>query len=312
MIAIIFLFKRETFAPQLLYYKAKFFREATGDARFKTAGEASGSGSLLPVLKRNFTRPWLLLMEPIVIFFTFYLTIVYIVLFTFLDGYAPDQPFALLSTGSTNSLRYVYIFADTYGINEGLANICFLGLFIGILISMVLVPILYRKTAKQLRDAGDDGSGRMVDRESRLFFAQIGAPAIPIGLFWMGWTDYVRLPFSITLYECVHCKMLIILAFYRDLVPTSRLDRCRFRRHLYLPFGLHVHHRLLSTICSVGTDLCCIGSIPRCRRDDGGRDPDVSESWHSLDAHCSWDYQCGSCAYSLRTDLLGPVTAEAE
>lgn len=89
VIAIIFLFKRETFAPQLLYYKAKFFREATGDARFKTAGEASGSGSLLPVLKRNFTRPWLLLMEPIVIFFTFYLTVVYIVLFTFLDGYAP-------------------------------------------------------------------------------------------------------------------------------------------------------------------------------------------------------------------------------
>ncbi|GLA18388.1 hypothetical protein AnigIFM62618_006031 [Aspergillus niger] len=171
VIAIIFLFKRETFAPQLLYYKAKFFREATGDVRFKTAGEASGSGSLLPVLKRNFTRPWLLLMEPIVIFFTFYLTIVYIVLFTFLDG-------------------YVYIFADTYGINEGLANICFLGLFIGILCSMILVPILYRKTARQLRDAGDDGSGRMVDRESRLFFAQIGAPAIPIGLFWMGWTDY--------------------------------------------------------------------------------------------------------------------------
>lgn len=89
VIGIIFLFKRETFAPQLLYYKAKFFREATGDARFKTAGEASGSGSLLPVLKRNFTRPWLLLMEPIVIFFTFYLTVVYIVLFTFLDGYAP-------------------------------------------------------------------------------------------------------------------------------------------------------------------------------------------------------------------------------
>ncbi|PYI09373.1 MFS general substrate transporter [Aspergillus sclerotiicarbonarius CBS 121057] len=171
VIVIIFLFKRETFAPQLLYYKARFFREATGDARFKTAVEASGTGGLLPVLVRNFTRPWQLLMEPIVIFFTFYLSIVYIVLFTFLDG-------------------YVYIFADVYGINEGLANICFLGLFIGILTTMVLVPILYHKTAKQLREAGDDGSGRMLDRESRLFFAQIGAPAIPIGLFWMGWTDY--------------------------------------------------------------------------------------------------------------------------
>ena len=86
VIAIIFLFKRETFAPQLLYYKARFFREATGNVRFKTAVEASGTGNLLPVLARNFTRPWQLLMEPIVIFFTVYLSIVYIVLFTFLDG----------------------------------------------------------------------------------------------------------------------------------------------------------------------------------------------------------------------------------
>lgn len=78
-----------------------------------------------------------------------------------------------------------------HGINEGLANVCFVGLFVGILVSMVLVPILYQKTAKQLADDNDDGSGTKLKQESRLLFSCIGAPFIPVGLFWMGWTDYV-------------------------------------------------------------------------------------------------------------------------
>lgn len=86
VIAILFVFKQETFSSQLLYYKARFFRQATGDARYKTALEASGTASIASTLKRNFSRPWILVKEPIVLAFTLYLTIIYIVLFTFLDG----------------------------------------------------------------------------------------------------------------------------------------------------------------------------------------------------------------------------------
>ena len=86
VIALIFLTKRETFGPQLLYYKAMFFRKATGDPRFKTEIEASGTAGIGPTLIRNFSRPWILVLEPIVLAFTLYLTIIYIVLFTFLDG----------------------------------------------------------------------------------------------------------------------------------------------------------------------------------------------------------------------------------
>ena len=86
VIGFIFLFKCETFAPQLLHYKASFFRKATGDSRFKTEIEASGLASIGPTLVRNFSRPWILVWEPIVLAFTLYLSIVYIVLFTFLDG----------------------------------------------------------------------------------------------------------------------------------------------------------------------------------------------------------------------------------
>ena len=50
---------------------------------------------------------------------------------------------------------------------------------------------MYRMTVRQLERDGDDGSGEAIHRESRLYFAMIGAPMLPIGLFWMGWTDYV-------------------------------------------------------------------------------------------------------------------------
>jgi len=49
---------------------------------------------------------------------------------------------------------------------------------------------------RQLEEDGDDGSGKAMHRESRLFFAMIGAPTLPIGLFWMGWTDYVSIPYA--------------------------------------------------------------------------------------------------------------------
>lgn len=94
----------------------------------------------------------------------------------------------------TVSARYTYIFARTYGINEGLSNVCFIGLLVGVCLSTLLVPFVYRSTAKQLKRDGDDGSGKTLARESRLYFAMIGAPALPIGLFWMGWTDYVSFP----------------------------------------------------------------------------------------------------------------------
>ncbi|KAI0411889.1 major facilitator superfamily domain-containing protein [Xylaria grammica] len=168
---LLFLFKRETFAPRILRIKAAAFRKYTGNSRFKTSKEASDAGEIMPILKRSFGRPFLLCFEPIVISFTFYLTINYIILFTSLDGYP-------------------YIFAGVYGISENLSNTAFLGLLLGILLPLGLLPWTYKSTVKQLQRDGDKGSGAMLNRESRLYFAMIGAPLVPIGLFWMAWTDF--------------------------------------------------------------------------------------------------------------------------
>lgn len=176
VIALVVALKRETLAPRLLLYKAQHLRKLTGDKRFMTETEAEGE-SIADILKTNFTRPFILALEPIVFLFTLYLTIVYIILFTFLDGYP-------------------FIFDMVYGIGQGLANICFLGLLVGIVLSMVTVPLVYSITKKQLARDGDDGTGKAINQETRLIFAMIGAPLIPIGLFWMGWTNYVSDRFS--------------------------------------------------------------------------------------------------------------------
>jgi len=95
---------------------------------------------------------------------TLYLTAIYIVLFTFLDGYP-------------------FIFQKVYGISQGLTNVIFTGLAIGMLLVGLLVPWIYKTTKKSF------AKNEFVP-EARLWFAMFGAPAIPISLFWMAWTDF--------------------------------------------------------------------------------------------------------------------------
>lgn len=185
IITMVVLGKEETLAPRLLKYKAYYFRKLTGDSRFKCEADLHGK-TLGQVLKTNFSRPFVLAREPIVLCWTLYLSIIYIVLFTFLDGYA-------------------YIFEMTYGINSGLTYTIFVGLFIGILLDVLLVPIVYKQTKAQLARDGDDGKGSKLDRETRLLYAMYGAPTIPIGLFWMAWTDFA----SISIWSPICASVLI-------------------------------------------------------------------------------------------------------
>ncbi|KAK8243588.1 major facilitator superfamily transporter [Phyllosticta capitalensis] len=168
VLVICFAAMPETYGPLLLTWKAAHLRQITGDDRFRAEHEIVDS-TLFSRLKVAMTRPFLMLTEPIVMSMTLYLTVVYIVLFTFLDG-------------------YTYIFQDTYGISQGLTNVIFVAMFLGVLSIGVLVPIIYRMTVKELERARTQGE-KMFNPEVRLWFCMLGAaPAIPISLFWMGWT----------------------------------------------------------------------------------------------------------------------------
>ena len=171
VLMLVILFQPETFPPILLKWKAKHLREITGDQRYKAEVEIRDE-IFFHRLKRALYRPFLLTSrEPIIMLVALYLTVVYIVLFTFLDG-------------------YTYIFMKTYGLSEGLTGLCFLGIIIGLFGASALVPLIYKWAKRDLKKIQEAGGDRLPP-EFRLWFSMLGgAFAIPISLFWMGWTAY--------------------------------------------------------------------------------------------------------------------------
>ena len=170
----IILIQPETYGPILLKWKAAHLRAVTGDDRYVAAVEVR-TETFLHRVRRALYRPFLLLIrEPIVMLFGLYLTVIYIILFTFLNG-------------------YTFIFTETYGLSQGLTGLAFLGIAIGILLSTLLVPHVKTAYTQQLRKAEEQGHSRLPP-EVRLRFAMYGAPAVPISLFWMGWTARPDIP----------------------------------------------------------------------------------------------------------------------
>ena len=166
-------FQPETYPPLLLKWKAAHLRSVTGDDRYRADLEITKS-TLWTRMRVDLTRPFTVVFkEPIIIMMALYLTIVYIVLFTFLGGYPP-------------------IFHDVYGTSQGLTNLLFLAMFAGVLLVTALIPPIYKRTKRQAVMNIVSGEQFPIHPEYRLWFAMCGAPAIPISLFWMGWTDYVR------------------------------------------------------------------------------------------------------------------------
>lgn len=170
VLGIVVLFQPETFPPVLLKWKAKHLRDLTGDDRYRAEMEIR-SETFMQRLGVALYRPFLLTAtEPIIILIAIYLTVVYIVLFTFLEGYN-------------------YIFAEIHGTSEGITGLCFVGIIIGLFLSLALVPLIYRWAKEEMAKAEEQGRDK-IDPEFRLWFSMLGGSiAIPVSLFWMAWTS---------------------------------------------------------------------------------------------------------------------------
>ena len=173
VLTLVFLFLPETYAPVLLKWKAAHLRDLTSDLRYRAEVELRET-TLRRRLMQAVYRPFVMFaQEPIIDLITLYLTVIYVLLFGFLSGY-----------------EFIYI--ETFKLNAGLTGTAFLGILIGFMLSMLLVPVIYHKYMHKLSLAQAE-VGTHIDRlppEQRLIFALIGAPLIPISLFWMAWTNY--------------------------------------------------------------------------------------------------------------------------
>jgi hypothetical protein len=171
VLILVVLFQPETYPNTLLRWRAAHLRKVTGDSRFRAQAEIR-SRTFIQRLSTALYRPFLLTFtEPIICLVALYLTVIYIVLFTFLDGYN-------------------YIFAEIHGTSEGVTGLCFLGIVIGLFLASCLVPLIHSWSKRDLKKIQEQGGNRLPP-EFGLWFAMLGgAVAIPVSLFWMGWTSY--------------------------------------------------------------------------------------------------------------------------
>lgn len=169
--ALVVLFQPETYPATLLKWKAEHLRRLTGDDRYVAPLEIRAE-TLGKRLTKALYRPFILTaQEPIIILVALYLTVIYIILFTFLDGFA-------------------YIYGETHHTSDGVTGLCFLAIIVGLFGATALVPLIYKWAQRDLKKIKEEG-GDKLPPEFRLHFAMLGgAVAIPVSVLWMGWTDY--------------------------------------------------------------------------------------------------------------------------
>lgn len=174
LLVSLLLFQPETYEPILLKWKARHLRLLTGDKRYIAATEIEHHvrfrKRMVTALKRPFA---MIVQEPTIMLWTAYLTVIYLMLFGFLDG-------------------YTYIFQQPYNLSQGITGLLFVGIALGlVLASVTLTPLIFGWAKQEIRKSQEkphSGEAFRLPPEFFLWYAMIGAPAIPISFFWMGWT----------------------------------------------------------------------------------------------------------------------------
>ncbi|KAJ5973810.1 hypothetical protein N7481_011020 [Penicillium waksmanii] len=155
---------KETYAPTLLQRKAARLRKETGDERWWSRYDRKES--LYEILKLNLSRPFVMAVtEPICIFWNIYIAIVYGILYLCFTAYP-------------------IVFGDIRGWKLGLSGLAFLGIGIGVLITIACEPLVRRLINSHEKDPE---TGK-VHPEAMVSFVCICSILIPIGELWFAWT----------------------------------------------------------------------------------------------------------------------------
>ena len=194
--ALIMLTIPETYAPTILYHKARRVRQAQipGYEDVKAPIEANGK-TLVEIYKVALTRPWIILFDPISLLCAIYMAIVYTLLYMLFS-------------------IYPIVFQEKRGWNSGVGELPLIGTVVGALIggSIVLVDTHLRQRKVER------GEKRLEDSvpEDRLPLAMIGGIGFSATMFWFAWSAEFKsvMPFLLP------CSR--ILTLYSQLCPLDR------------------------------------------------------------------------------------------
>ena len=208
VLGLLTVFQPETYAPVILRWKANHLRNLTGNDHYRSPLERTREPWSVQVTNALWRPCKMLFLEPTIMLWTLYLTFAYAVNFGFLSAYP-------------------FLFGDIYGKSQGITGLIFIALGVGFLFATVpITPLTYHWTIQdiaQQREKHPDEPDAKLEPEGRLWFAMLGAPAIPISLLWMAWTAYP----SITIWSPILASTLfgygyiaIYLSTYQYLIDV--------------------------------------------------------------------------------------------
>lgn len=162
----------ETYAPMLLRKRAQKLRKETGIGFFVTEQELD-TRPLGERLRIFLLRPLqLLFLEPIVLFISLYMSVLYGLLYMFF-------------------VAYPIVYQGGKGWGRGPTGLMFIPLAIGVICSALFAPLVNKHYLSLCRRAPNGKPAA----EARLIPMMFSCWSIPIGLFIFAWTSYPQLSY---------------------------------------------------------------------------------------------------------------------
>ena len=184
----------ETYAPVLHQRRAARLRQETGNWALHAALDENRPSAKDIVWKYLLRPVQMLFLEPILLFITLYLAVIYGILYLFFEAYPVS-------------------FQEQRGwTNEGVAGLPFIGILVGVLFGVALI-VWQTKTrfARKLKKHGQ------VVPEERLVPMMIASVMLPAGLFWFGWTSNPHIHWAPQVIAGVPIGMGILVIFMQGL-----------------------------------------------------------------------------------------------
>jgi multidrug resistance protein len=156
----------ETYAPFILRKRAEVLSKKTGNVYISMLDAKRGKVAPSQAFKTAMSRPWILLFrEPIVLFLSIYMAIIYGTLYLMFGAFP-------------------IVFQQGRGWSEGIGGLAFLGVAVGMIIGVIFTFLdnkRYTRVAKK-------SPGGHAPPEARLPPAMVASIVLPAGLFMFAWT----------------------------------------------------------------------------------------------------------------------------
>ncbi|KAK5947545.1 GTPase-activating protein [Knufia obscura] len=166
-LVLLIIFLPETSSANILYRRARRLRKLTGNDKLISEPELQGQDmTSKDIIMMSLVRPFTLsFLEPICFCLNMYIALIYGLLYIWFESFP-------------------IVFSGIYGFNLGLEGLAFLGIFIGVFV--VLPPFVWHQHKYIEPKFNENGE---LKPEWRLPPSFVGAFAIPICLFWFGWSS---------------------------------------------------------------------------------------------------------------------------